>query len=415
MKQEAHWGTGEKVRQPSAGNQAGSGLAETCGISTPVFQAAMAGLSGPDLVAAVSNAGGLGHLGALRVLPKTLRGWIHRTRELTDKPFGVNLVPQFGGPEFFNAALSVVLEERPKVLSLFYGDFQDVIPRARDAGIVTMVQVGSLAEAEKAVTDGADILIAQGIDAGGHIRGRVGLMALLPAVAGIAGDRPVIAAGAINDVRAARAARCLGASGVWCGTAFLASRECDAHDAYKEKLVKANTDGPKFRTGYSYGWKLGTPHRSLDGRGGWNLLRFMGGGIRKADNPKMADKLSLYAGQGVGQIQSIRPAAEIVDELSRAFDVRPTVRAVSSAPKKNEGQGYSDAALHCVSQECQVSTDMKALIEKHGEELVAKAREVRHNGAMPILDETILFEVSKELSAPACTLLDLLPLASNSK
>ena len=278
-----------------------------------------------------------------------------------------------------------------------------------------MVQVGSLAEAEKAVTDGADILIAQGIDAGGHIRGRVGLMALLPAVAGIAGDRPVIAAGAINDVRAARAARCLGASGVWCGTAFLASRECDAHDAYKEKLVKANTDGPKFRTGYSYGWKLGTPHRSLDGRGGWNLLRFMGGGIRKADNPKMADKLSLYAGQGVGQIQSIRPAAEIVDELSRAFDVRPTVRAVSSAPKKNEGQGYSDAALHCVSQECQVSTDMKALIEKHGEELVAKAREVRHNGAMPILDETILSEVSKELSAPACTLLDLLPLASNSK
>src|ERR1044072_6976568 len=98
-----------------------SDAARACGIELPVFQAGMAGLAGPKLAAAVSNAGGLGHLGALRVLPRTLRSWIRETRELTDKPFGVNLVPQFGGPTFFDAALDIVLEERPKVASLSIG------------------------------------------------------------------------------------------------------------------------------------------------------------------------------------------------------------------------------------------------------------------------------------------------------
>jgi enoyl-[acyl-carrier protein] reductase II len=187
-----------------SGSTVGS-LAELCGISVPVFQAGMAGLSGPTLVAAVSDAGGLGHLGALRVLPGTLRDWIKQTRELTDKPFGVNLVPQYGGSEFFEAGFSVVLKERPEVISLYYGDFREVIPRAKDAGIITMVQVGTVADARKAVSDGADIIIAQGIEGGGHLtQGRVGLMALLPAVVDIAEGRPVIAAGAINDIRAVR-------------------------------------------------------------------------------------------------------------------------------------------------------------------------------------------------------------------
>lgn len=306
-------------REDSLETSAGS-LAEMCEIAVPVFQAGMAGLSGPSLVAAVSEAGGLGHLGGLRVLPKTLRSWIRQTREQTDKPFGVNLVPQYGGPEFFEAGFSVVLEERPKVVSLFYGDFREAIPRAKDAGIITMVQVGTVADAKKAVADGADVIIAQGIEGGGHLtQGRVGLMALLPAVVDIAKGRPVIAAGAINETRAVRAARCLGAAGIWCGTAFLASQESEAHGAYKEKIVNADTDKPKFLTGYSYGWRYGTPHRAIVGRGGWNPLRFMGGGLRRIDNAAMAEKLSLYAGQGVGQITSIKPAADIVRELAAGF------------------------------------------------------------------------------------------------
>lgn len=301
--------------------------AELCGVEVPVFQAAMAGLAGPRLAAAVSEAGGLGHLGALRVMPRTLRTWIRETRSLTDRPFGVNLVPQFGGPAFFDAVLKVVLEEKPRIASLFYGDFENVIPQLKAAGIITMVQVGSLAEAKKAVRDGADILVAQGIESGGHIRGRVTVMALVPAVVDIAAGRPVIAAGAIHDARTVRAVRCLGASGVWCGTAFLASQECEAHDAYKQKLVEADTDAPMFCEGYSYGWRYGTPHRVIPGKKGWNLLRFMGGGIRKIDNPKMADKLSLYAGQGVGMVKQVESVDVIFNRLADGF--RDTISSES--------------------------------------------------------------------------------------
>ena len=290
-----------------------------CGIDLPVFQAGMAGIAGPELVSAVSNAGGLGHLGALRVAPRMLRNWIRQTRTLTGKPFGVNLVPQYGGPEMFERLLDITIAEKPKVISLFYGDFAKVIPRIKAAGIVVMVQVGSVAEARKAVADGADILIAQGIEAGGHIRGRIGLMALLPAVVDVAKGRPVLAAGAIHDARAVRAALFLGASGVWCGTAFLACKECDAHDAYKQKLIDADTDAPVFRTGYSYGWKWGTPHRAIPGDRGWNILRFMGGGIRQQDDPKMVNKLSLYAGQGIGQLHEMLSAKQAVSNLAAGF------------------------------------------------------------------------------------------------
>ena len=291
---------------------------QLCGIEWPVFQAGMAGLAGPELVAAVSNAGGLGHLGGLRVAPRVLGQWIAQTRALTDRPFGVNLVPKYGGPAVFEAQLDVVLRERPKVLSLFYGDFADVIGRVRDAGIVIMVQVGSVAEAARARDQGADILIAQGQDAGGHVRGRIGLMALLPAVVDVAGDVPVLAAGAIADARGVAAARCLGAAGVWCGTVFLASEESAAHDAYKRALVAHGTDDTEFRTGYSYGWPLGTPHRVIPApRKG--LLRLMGGGLRAEDDARLAEKISLYAGQGLGQISRIEPAARIVEKLAAGF------------------------------------------------------------------------------------------------
>ena len=249
-----------------------------------------------------------------------LRQWISETRALTNRPFGVNLVPQYGGPEMFEAQLAVILERKPAVVSLFYGDFATTIPRLNAAGIVTMVQVGSVAEARKSVGDGADILIAQGIESGGHIRGRIGLMALLPAVVDVAKGRPVLAAGAICDPRAVRAACCLGASGVWSGSAFLVCTECNTHDAYKQKLIDTDTDGPKFRTGYSYGWKYGTPHRVIPGAGGWNLMRFMGGGIRRNDNAKMADKLSLYAGQGIGMITEITSAKAVVARLAKGFE-----------------------------------------------------------------------------------------------
>lgn len=293
-------------------------VARLCGVRHPVFLAGMAAISGPRLVAAVANAGGMGVLGGLRLPPQALRGWIRETRSLTDRPFGVNLVPQFGGPEVFEAQFRVVLEERPRLLSLFYAENYgaDMIPRARAAGLVVMVQAGTVALARKAIAHGADIIAAQGAEAGGHLnRGTIGLMALLPAIIAAAEGRPVLAAGGITTREDVRAAMALGAAGVLVGTAFVASAESEAHPLYKRKIVEATTDDTEYRTGYSFGWRYGTPHRVIPNRDRRNLLRFVGGGARAIDRPALARKLSLYAGQGVGRIHDIVPAADRMAEL----------------------------------------------------------------------------------------------------
>ncbi|WP_345889826.1 nitronate monooxygenase [Paraburkholderia sp. Cy-641] len=293
-----------------------------CGVRYPVFLAGMAALSGPGLVGAVCNAGGMGILGGLRLPPLALRKWIEQTRELTDRPFGVNLVPQFGGPAVFEAQFQILLEQRPKLLSLFYAEAcaANIIPRAKEAGMVVMVQVGTVELARKAIACGADIITAQGSESGGHMnRGTIGLTALLPAIREIAQGRHVLAAGGITTRDDVRVAMALGASGVLVGTAFVATEESIAHPLYKQRIVEATVDDTEYRTGYSYGWTYGTPHRVIPNRDKWNLLRFMGGGARAIDQPRLARKLSLYAGQGVGKITRIVPAAERVAELVAGF------------------------------------------------------------------------------------------------
>lgn len=298
---------------------AGNIITEMCGVQYPIFLAGMAAISGPQLVAAVANAGGLGVLGGLRLAPLMLRKWLRETRALTDQPFGVNVVPQFGGPEVFEAQFQVILQERPRILSLFYAEdySADMIPRAKDAGMIVMVQTGTAALARKAIAHGADIIVAQGSEGGGHLnRGTIGLMSLLPAILDCAQGRPVLAAGGVTTRQDVRAAMSLGASGVLVGTAFLASEESNAHPLYKQKILEASTDDTEYRTGYSFGWTYGTPHRVIPNRDKWNVLRLVGGGARAIDKDRMAKKLSLYAGQGVGKIHSIVPAAERVAELA---------------------------------------------------------------------------------------------------
>ena len=301
-------------------NQQVTRALQLCNIVLPVYQAGLGGVAGPDLAAAVSEAGGLGHLGCIRCSAVEVRSWIRETREKTDKPFGVNLVPPGGGPDGFEAQLAVVLEERPRVLSLFWGDFAQVIPRAKAAAIVTMVQVGSVADALKAARDGADIVIAQGIESGGHVRGKIGLMALLPAVIDALGPVPVLAAGGIADAAALETVLRMGAAGAWVGTRFVASHESLAHDIYKRRLVEAGTDDTYHGHFYSYGWKLGTPYRAIRSKENWNPLHLIAGGARKSDDEKYAKSFSVYAGQGVGKIEEILSAREIVERLAHAGD-----------------------------------------------------------------------------------------------
>lgn len=292
-----------------------SKITSLCGVTNPVFQAGLGGIAGPALAAAVSNAGGLGHLGCIRQSAADVRNWIQETRALTDNPFGVNLVPKGGGPDGFEAQLTVVLEEKPKVISLFWDDFSSIIPRCKEAGIVTMVQVGSLAEARKAASDGADVIIAQGVEAGGHVRGTVGLSALLPAVVNAVGPVPVLAAGGIANSDAVDAVMRSGAAGAWVGTSFVATEESLAHRIYKERLVNATIDDTHYERLYSFGWPVGTPYRVIAPKKK-SALGLIAGGVRHFDTDRKAEALKLYAGQGVGEIKGILPAADVLMNLN---------------------------------------------------------------------------------------------------
>ncbi len=288
---------------------------DLCGIEVPVFQAGMGGVAGPELAAAVSAAGGLGHLGGIRLSAQELRERIRRTRALTNRPFGVNLVPRGGGPDGFEAQLEVVLAERPAVLSLFWGEFAAIVPRTRAAGLITMIQVGSVAEAQGAARAGADIIVAQGIEAGGHVRGRTGLMALLPAVVRAVAPVPVLAAGGLADAGSVAAAMGLAAAGAWVGTRFVASTESLAHDIYKDRLVAAGPDDTRHERFYSYGWGIGAPYRVLPPQSRWSPRGLVAGGPRQVDPEAWARGIKAYAGQGVGSIDSILPAGDIVRSL----------------------------------------------------------------------------------------------------
>ncbi len=307
-------------------------LTTALGIRHPVVQAGMGGAACADLVAAVSNAGGLGTLGMIRRPPAFIRDQIRRTRALTSAPFGVNLVPPVSPPEGLDAQLAVCLEERVRVLSLFWCDAAPFVSRCHEAGIIVMLQVGSADEARRAVDAGVDMIIAQGFEAGGHVRGQVALLPLVEAVVDAVSPTPVIASGGIVDGRGLAAVLALGAAGAWVGTRFVASEESEAHQDYKKRIVGAHETDTVYTEMFSIGWS-NAPHRVLR-----NLLTEGGTppsgpvarlkvGDLTLDVPPFAvpgptihtegqtDLMANYAGQGVAGIRDILPAGEIVTRM----------------------------------------------------------------------------------------------------
>src|SRR5437016_6394583 len=204
-------------------------LCTRLGIEVPIIQAPMGGAVGPSLAAAVCNAGGLGMLVLWRADAETMRRQIRETRALTSRPFGVNLNLDFPQEE----RLAVCLEERVPVISFFWRDPSPLISRAKAGGAAVLHSVGSVAEARRAVDAGVDVIVAQGWEAGGHVRGTVATMPLVPAVVDAVSPAPVVAAGGIADGRGLAAALALGAAGVW----FLASNEAAIHPRYRERIL----------------------------------------------------------------------------------------------------------------------------------------------------------------------------------
>src|SRR5205807_723051 len=220
-------------------------LCERLGIALPIIQAPMGGAVSSSLAAAVSNAGGLGMLVLWRADTDTIRRQIRETRALTSRPFGVNLNLDFPQEE----RLATCLEERVPVISFFWRDPSALVPRAKAGGAIVMHTVGSADDANRAVDCGVDIVVAQCRESGGHVRGPVATMPLIPAVVDAVSPVPVVAAGGMADGRGLAAALALGAAGAWIGTRFLASREAAVHPRYRELLLKASENDTVFLDG----------------------------------------------------------------------------------------------------------------------------------------------------------------------
>ncbi len=217
-------------------------IAKLLAVRYPIFQAPMGRTAPPELAAAVTNAGGLGMLGTSWDQPNVMREKIRATRALTDGPFAVNLAMPWDQHE----RLEIALEEGIKAVSLFWGDPAPYIRKARDAGAVVMQTVATPEEARRAVDLGADIIVAQGVESGGHVWSTVSTMVLVPLVCDAVPGVPVVAAGGMADVRGVRAALALGAQGVWLGTRFLATVESGAHDDFKKHLLAARATDTVF-------------------------------------------------------------------------------------------------------------------------------------------------------------------------
>src|ERR1700676_391149 len=204
------------------------------GIDVPVLQAGMSTYTTPELVAAVSNAGGLGIIGGLGRTADELRSEIRKVRELTSRPFGVNHVLCQLDP----AALQVTLAQRVPVLSLAWGRSEDLTYQAHEAGIKVIHQVTAPEEAGLVASDGADVIIAQGTEGGGHV-GMMSTLSLVPQVVDVVGSAPVVAAGGIADGRGLAAVLMLGAQGALIGTRFLATPEARGRGHSKDVILNA--------------------------------------------------------------------------------------------------------------------------------------------------------------------------------
>ena len=245
---------------PSIGaHQMKTALCERLGIELPIIQAPMGGAVGPALASAVSNAGGLGMLVPWRADIDAVRRQIREMRALTSRPFGVNLNLEFPQEE----RLAACLDEGVPVISFFWRDPSSLVPRAKAGGAIVLHTVGSVADARRAVNCGVDIVVAQGWEAGGHVRGTVATMPLVPAVVDAVSPAPVVAAGGIADGRGLAAALALGAAGAWIGTRFLASHEAIIHARYRERLLQASENDTVYLENlFDVRWR-NAPHRTL--------------------------------------------------------------------------------------------------------------------------------------------------------
>jgi nitronate monooxygenase len=325
-------------------------LCDVLGIEYPILSVGFAESAGPELAAAVSNAGACGVLGGSP--PDEIARRIDRLRELTDRPFGANLIiasmdaadADEEDREEIRRQVGAIISKRVPLLVLFWGDPGHFVAQAHAEGVKVFIQTGSVEEAERAAEAGVDGVIAQGVEAGGHVKATESVWEVLPRVVRAVAPIPVLASGGIGDGAAIARALTAGAQGVSMGTRFVASSEAWIHEAYKQRVVASHASDTVLTGLFDVGWP-DAPHRVLRNRivREWEAAGKPPPGKRADEDtpigvrrrpwgpvqewPRYApgmippdfegdpDEAPMWAGTSVDAIHDVKPAAEIVQEL----------------------------------------------------------------------------------------------------
>lgn len=306
-------------------------ICDVLGIKYPILQGGMAWVATAELAAAVSNAGGLGIIGAGNAPGNYIRAEIRKAKKLTNKPFGVNIMLL---SPFVDEVIEAVYEERVPVITTGAGNPAKFIARFKEIGTKIIPVIPAVALAKKMEQEGVDAVIAEGTESGGHV-GELTTMALVPQVVD-AVSIPVIAAGGFADGRGLVSALALGAQGVQMGTIFVCATECTAHDNYKLAIIKAGDRGTVV-TGRVTGHpvrilknKLAREFEKLEkaNMGAEEYEKLGVGRLRAAVVDGDADFGSVMAGQISGMVKEIKPAKDIIEDIIKeAHKALDTVRA----------------------------------------------------------------------------------------
>ncbi|MCH4153923.1 MAG: enoyl-[acyl-carrier-protein] reductase FabK [Saccharofermentans sp.] len=293
-------------------------ITDLLGIKYPIFQGGMAWVADYHIASAVSEAGGLGIIGVGGADEVWLKDQIAKCREVTDKPFGVNLMLM--NPRA-DAIAEVIAQEKVKVVTTGAGSPEKYMKMWKDAGIIVIPVIASVAYAKRMERCGADAVVAEGTESGGHI-GEATTMVLVPQVAD-AVSIPVVAAGGIADGRGVAASFMLGAEAVQCGTVFCASDEVHIHQNYKDMVLKANDTSTKV-TGRSTGHpvrqirnRLTSKYLELEAQGAGleELEKFTVGSLRRAVVDGDTKEGTFMAGQIAGMVNEQRPVKTIIEQM----------------------------------------------------------------------------------------------------
>lgn len=341
----------------------------------------MGGVARSELAVAVAMAGGYASLGMVRERPELIAAEIDAVRARTDRPFSVNVIPAATDRQLLEEQLAVCFEKRIHSVSLFWDVDKDIVERIKAHGLLVLHQVGSVTQAREAARVGADVIVAQGFEAGGHVHGRVTSLVLLPQVVR-AVDVPVVASGGFATGESLVAAWALGAAGIQCGTALLATKESFAHDYHKQRVVEATEEDTVHTEVFAVNWPPHSPVRVLansvtraeadptpETRGllmaepiatdsGRSILR------TSTDSPLRTttgdlEALALFAGQTAGQLDDLPSAQQRIEAVMAAAErtLRLLRGSGSGMPNQNEPHEYASSPCYMHELECQGGDD----------------------------------------------------------